>query len=54
MILNYILIRIKFTKTMDVDVWNYWDEDVPFPVAVSGLEVATLAMAKKSSHEAMT
>ena len=24
MILNYILIRIKFTKTMDVDVWNYW------------------------------
>ena len=24
MILNYILIRTKFTKTMDVDVWNYW------------------------------
>ena len=24
MILNYILIRINFTKTMDVDVWNYW------------------------------
>lgn len=24
MILNYVLIRIKFTKTMDVDVWNYW------------------------------
>ncbi len=24
MILNYVLIRLKFTKTMDVDVWNYW------------------------------
>ena len=24
MILNYVLIRVKFTKTMDVDVWNYW------------------------------
>jgi len=24
MILNYVLIRTKFTKTMDVDVWNYW------------------------------
>ncbi|MBQ3340909.1 MAG: hypothetical protein IJG84_03360 [Kiritimatiellae bacterium] len=40
-------------RTPGVDVWNYWDEDVPFPVAVSGLEVATLAMAKKSSREAM-
>lgn len=24
MILNFILIRIRFTKTMDVDVWNYF------------------------------
>lgn len=24
MILNYVLIRVKFTKTMDVDVWNYF------------------------------
>lgn len=24
MVLNYILIRVKFTKTMDVDVWNYF------------------------------
>lgn len=24
MILNYILIRVRFTKTMDVDVWNYF------------------------------
>ena len=34
-------------------VWNYWDEDVPFPVVVSGIEAASLAMAKKSEHEAM-
>lgn len=27
-------------------VWNYWDEDVPFPVAVSGGENAALAMAR--------
>lgn len=24
MILNFILIKVRFTKTMDVDVWNYW------------------------------
>ena len=24
MILNFILIRLRFTKTMDVDVWNYF------------------------------
>ena len=24
MILNYILIKVRFTKTMDIDVWNYW------------------------------
>jgi len=24
MILNFILIRVRFTKTMDVDVWNYF------------------------------
>ncbi|MDO4378870.1 MAG: PTS transporter subunit IIC [Erysipelotrichia bacterium] len=24
MILNYILIRVRFTKTMDVDIWNYF------------------------------
>lgn len=23
-ILNYVLIRIRFTKTMDVDIWNYF------------------------------
>lgn len=34
-------------------VWNYWDEDVPFPVAVSGVETALLAMAKKPEHEAI-
>ena len=24
MILNYILIKVRFTKTMDVDIWNYF------------------------------
>ena len=24
MVLNYILIRVRFTKTMDVDIWNYF------------------------------
>ncbi|MCI9074809.1 MAG: hypothetical protein HFH10_03235 [Dorea sp.] len=24
MILNYILIKIRFTKTMDIDIWNYF------------------------------
>ena len=40
-------------RTPEVDVWNYWDEDVPFPVAVSGVEAASLAMSKKSAREAM-
>ena len=40
-------------RTPAVDVWNYWDEDVPFPVSVSGVDVATIAMAKKSAGEAM-
>ena len=31
-------------RTPSVDVWNYWDEDVPFPVAVAGGESAALAM----------
>ena len=31
----------------DTKVWNYWDEDVAFPVATKGLEVATLAMSRK-------
>lgn len=24
MVLNYVLIRVRFTKTMDVDIWNYF------------------------------
>lgn len=24
MVLNYILLRVRFTKTMDIDVWNYF------------------------------
>ncbi len=24
MILNYVLIKVRFTKTMDIDVWNYF------------------------------
>lgn len=30
----------------DVKVWNYWDEDVKFPVDVSGPDAATIAMAR--------
>ena len=40
-------------RTPAVDVWNYWDEDVAFPVEVSGVDVATIAMAKRSAGEAM-
>jgi len=40
-------------RTPAVQVWNYWDEDVPFPVDVSGADVASIAMAKKSAAEAM-
>ena len=27
-----------------VKVWNYWDEDVPFPAAIDGIEWSALAM----------
>lgn len=30
----------------DVKVWNYWDEDVKFPVEASGVDVATIAMSR--------
>ena len=40
-------------RTPAVEVWNYWDEDVPFPVAVSGVDAASIAMAKKGAAEAM-
>ena len=30
----------------DTKVWNYWDEDVKFPVAITGGENAALAMAR--------
>ena len=33
-------------RRADTTVWNYWDEDVAFPVAVEGGESAALAMAK--------
>ena len=33
-------------------VWNYWDEDVPFPVAVTGGESAALAM-RRADGEAV-
>ena len=39
-------------RTPEVDVWNYWDEDVRYPLAVSGVENASIAMAKKAVHEA--
>ena len=40
-------------RTPSVTVWNYWDEDVPFPVVVTGVDAASIAMAKKDVGEAM-
>ena len=40
-------------RTPAVDVWNYWDEDVAFPVAVTGVDAASIAMAKRAAGEAM-
>ena len=30
-------------------VWNYWDEDVAFPVRVDGPDAASLALARRGS-----
>lgn len=40
-------------RTPKVDVWNYWDEDVKYPLDIEGLDVSSIAMAKKSAREAM-
>ena len=40
-------------RSPDVDVWNDWDEDVPFPVAITGEPVAALAMRNRVSGEAI-
>ena len=37
----------------DTDVWNYWDEDVVYPVAIAGLETSSLAMARKAEKKAL-
>ena len=34
-------------KGSGVRVWNYWDEDVKFPVEISGVEWSALAMSKR-------
>lgn len=36
-------------RTDDVEVWNYWDEDVPYPVTLTGDDNVSLAMAKKKA-----
>ena len=35
-----------------VDVWNYWDEDVAYPLSFKGEECVSIAMAKRSAREA--
>ena len=37
----------------DTKVWNFWDEDVAFPVAISGPKNAALAMARESDGKAL-
>ena len=39
------LVDLGYTKP-DAKVWNYWDEDVPFPVAITGGETSALAFAQ--------
>lgn len=39
-------------RTAAVDVWNYWDEDVAYPLTVTGVENASIVMAKKAAGEA--
>lgn len=33
-------------RRRDARVWNYWDEDIPFPVTIEGGQNAALAMAR--------
>ena len=40
-------------RTEAVDVWNDWDEDVPYPVSLEGDKCVSIAMAKKSAKEAV-
>ncbi|MBQ6331116.1 MAG: hypothetical protein IJI35_19025, partial [Kiritimatiellae bacterium] len=37
----------------DTKVWNFWDEDVPFPVEIVGPVNAALAMARESERKAL-
>ena len=37
----------------DTRVWNFWDEDVPFPVEINGPKNAALAMARESERKAL-
>ena len=40
-------------RTDAVEVWNYWDEDVAYPLEVTGVESTSIALAKATSGEAM-
>jgi len=47
--------RVKdwgYGKT-DTDVWNYWDEDIAYPVTITGLETSSLALARKAEKKAL-
>lgn len=37
----------------DTDVWNYWDEDIAYPIAITGLETSSLTMARKAENKAL-
>jgi len=38
MIMNFVLIKLRVTKTMDVDVWNYWHEILGAAIAFYALK----------------
>lgn len=44
MIMNYILIKIRFTKTMDIDVWNYFHEILGASMLFYVLKIAGMAV----------
>ena len=38
-------------RTSEVEVWNYWDEDIPYPIAVKGGELTSILMKNKTTGE---
>ncbi|MDD3184479.1 MAG: PTS galactitol transporter subunit IIC [Anaerostipes sp.] len=49
-ILNFILVRLKFTKTLNVDLWNYWHFLITacmvyYPMKIAGFSTLTAGAA---------